>query len=91
MLETVRRALHIATTAYDTELQALINAGLADLGLAGVDQSDTTDPLIVMAMVTYCRVRFGSPDDYSRLKKAYDEQKAQLQMATGYTDWGDDD
>ena len=33
--------------------------------------------------------KFGSPQDYDRLKKSYDEQKAQMQTCTGYTDWGD--
>jgi len=26
--------------------------------------------------------------EYRNLKASYDEQKAQLSMATGYTDWG---
>ena len=91
MLETVRAALHISADAYDAELEALIAAGLADLGIAGVDNSLEDDPLVIMAVVTYCRMRFGSPEDYDRLKASYDEQKAQLQMATGYTDWGDDE
>ena len=47
------------------------------------------DPLYVQAVITYVRAHFGSPDDYDRLKDSYDEQKAQLQMATGYTDWGE--
>ena len=25
--------------------------------------------------------------DYDKLKSSYDEQKAQMQMSTGYTDW----
>lgn len=29
-------------------------------------------------------------EEYDRLKAAYDEQKAQLRTATGYTDWGDE-
>jgi hypothetical protein len=32
-------------------------------------------------------MNFGEPDQYDRLKKSYDEQKAQLGMATGYTTW----
>ena len=35
-------------------------------------------------------LNFGEPEDYDRMKKSYDEQKAQLSMATGYTDWGED-
>ena len=90
LLESVRSALHISTDAYDAELAELIAAGLADLGIAGVTSSQEEDPLIRMAVITFARMRFGSPEDYDRLKAAYDEQKAQLQMATGYTDWGDD-
>ena len=54
-------------------------------GVATVTDSSTiTDDLIIRAIITYVRMRFGSPDDYDRLKAAYDEQKAQLQTATGY-------
>lgn len=83
MLEKVKLALRITTPAFDSELSDLILAALADLGIAGVD-CDDSDPLIQRAVITYCRVNFGEPSDYERLKKSYDEQKAQLQTATGY-------
>ena len=88
MLEKVKLALRISTTAFDSELNDLIAAALADLGIAGVTPTPEDDPLIIRAVTTYCRVNFGQPDDYERLKDSFDEQKAQLQMATGYTDWG---
>jgi hypothetical protein len=87
MLDKVRLALRITSNAYDEDLQGLIEAGLADLGLAGVLSENVTDPLIQRAVITYCRCNFGSPADYDRLKRSYDEQKAQLQTATGYTNW----
>ena len=87
MLGKVRLALRITSNAYDEDLQGLIEAGLADLGLAGVLSENVTDPLIQRAVITYCRYNFGSPADYDRLKRSYDEQKAQLQTATGYTNW----
>lgn len=91
MLEKVKLALRIVTTAFDSEINDLIDAALADLGLAGVENLVQTDPLVIRAVTTYCKAYFGSPEDgeYDRLKAAYDEQKAQLQTATGYTDWGD--
>ena len=48
-----------------------------------------SDALVLRAVVTYCRLNFGQPDDYDRLKASYDEQKAQMGMATGYTTWTD--
>lgn len=86
-LPAVKLALRITTTAYDNELTDLINAALLDMGIAGVTNNDDTDALILRAVVTYCRLNFGQPDDYNRLKASYDEQKAQLGMATGYTTW----
>ena len=88
MLEAVRLALRITSQAYDADLEQLIAAALDDLGIAGVE-ADYTMPLVRRAVITYCRMHFGSPADYENLKRSYDEQKAQLQMATGYTDWGD--
>lgn len=90
MLDRVKLAMRITTDAYDKEFNSLINAALLDLGIAGVTITDS-DELIRRAVITYCRLHFGSPDDYANLKASYDEQKAQLQTATGYTNWGDAD
>lgn len=87
ILSSVKLALRITTTAFDSELTDLIQAALADLNIAGVTKQDTTDPLIRRAVTTYCRLHFGQPDDFDRLKRSYDEQKAQMAMATGYTEW----
>lgn len=83
-------ALRISTDAFDSEIEDLINAGLADLGLAGVTNRTATDPLVRRAVITYVKLNFGQPDDYDKLKASYDEQKAQMGMATNYTTWGDD-
>ena len=87
MLSAVKLALRITTTAFDSELNDLIIAGLIDLKQAGITNQNVEDPMIRRAIITFCRLNFGSPDDYDRLKKSYDEQKAQLGMAEGYTEW----
>lgn len=87
MLELVKLALRISTTAYDDELISLISAALLDLGIAGVVVPGELDDLVKRAVITYVKVHFGEPDEYDRLKASYDEQKAQLSMATGYTVW----
>ena len=90
LLAPVKMALRVSTTAFDDEIESLIEAAKLDMGVAGVVLPETIDALVRTAVITYCRARFGQPDDYDRLKAAYDEQKAQLSMCTGYTNWGDD-
>ena len=93
MFDKVKLALRVTTDAFDDEIQDLINAALADLGIAGVIESVTNensnDALVLRAVTTYCKLHFGDPTekDYDRLKASYDEQKAQLATSTGYTDW----
>lgn len=87
VINSVKLALRITTTAFDSELTDLINAALLDLGIAGVTEDDTSDPLILRAVITYCKLHFGEPDDFDRLKRSYDEQKAQLATASGYTNF----
>ena len=88
MLNKVKLALRITTNAYDDELTDLIEAAKQDLGIAGVTVPAEVDSIVGRAIVTYCKVHFGSPDDFDRLKASYDEQKAQLSTNTGHTDWG---
>lgn len=88
-LAKIKTALRISTTSFDSELTDLADAALLDLGIAGVDGASVaqTDPLVLRAIITFCKMSFGEPDEYDRLKKSYDEQKAQMSNATGYTVW----
>lgn len=86
-LDKVKMGLRITTTAYDEELEDLIEAAQADMGIAGVEIPGPLNEIVTRAIVTYCKMSFGIPEDYDRLKRSYDEQKAQLVTATGYTDW----
>lgn len=95
MLDRVKLALLITGNDFDSELSDLIDAAAKDLGIAGVDalviSTDTNDALIIRAIITYAGYQFeimhGSLDRSAAYKKSYDEQKAQLGMATGYTTW----
>ena len=89
MLEKVKLALRITTNVFDAELTDLIAAAKIDLGIAGVELPATIDEICQLAIITYCKLHFGEPDEYDRLKASYDEQKAQLSMSTGYTVWTD--
>lgn len=85
MLEKVKLALRITTNAFDNELTDLIGAAQLDLGIAGVVIPAEIDSIVTRAIITYCKLHFGEPSEYDRLKASYDEQKAQLSMASGYT------
>lgn len=87
MLDRVKIALRITSNTFNDELNGLIASAQLDLGIAGVVLPAELDELCKTAIITYCKMNFGNPDDYDRLKRAYDEQKAQLSMATGYTEW----
>ena len=79
-------------------LAAVGDLGIVDVQAAGVslniaatttgetvtDNSTITDQLLIRAIITYVRMHFGSPDDYDKLERSYNEQKAQLITATGY-------
>ncbi len=87
MLEKVKMALRITTNAYNDELTDLIASAQLDLGIAGVVVPDEIDALVTRAIITYCKVHFGLSEDADRLKRSYDEQKAQLVTCSGYTEW----
>ncbi len=95
MLDKVKLSLLITEDDFDDELNNLINSACKDLGIAGVEGDsvtiDTDDAIVVQAIITYCGYQFemmhGSLDRSNAYKKSYDEQKAQLGMATGYTVW----
>lgn len=89
MLEKVKGALRITSDVFDDELTSLIASAQLDLGIAGVVVPSALDAIVELAIITYCKMNFGAAVDYDRLKKSYDEQKAQLSMSTGYTTWSE--
>lgn len=89
-VEAVKLALAVTVSDFDDEISDLIDAALLDLGIAGVEGYNEGDKLVLQAVKTYVRAHFQSPADYDRLKASYDEQKGQLMIATGYTNWNTD-
>ena len=88
LVSAAKLAGRITTTAFDVQVQGLLDAALLDLGVAGVEIPAELDALVTQAAVTYFLMNFGSPEEYDRLKRSYYEQKAQLATCTGYTVWG---
>ena len=89
LLQKTKTALRLTVDAYDSEVSELIEAAKFDLGIAGVVLPTELNAICERAIITYCKIHFSALTDgeFSRLKASYDEQKAQLATATGYTDW----
>jgi hypothetical protein len=83
MLNKARRALHYTTTAFDEDIQDLIDAAYLDLLSGGVQQSkldDDQNPLIIRAVLTYVKAYFGSNPDSDRMIRDYNTQKLLLSL-----------
>lgn len=89
LIASAKLAARITDSAFDMQVGDLLDTAMLDLGVAGVEVPEELDPLVKQAAITYFLMNFGQPDEYDRLKRSYDEQKAQLVTCTGYTDWGD--
>lgn len=70
------------TSAFDLLIISKIEAAVRDLQSIGISGSYDTDPLVREAVVTYCVMNLGKiePNEYDRLKRAYDEMRGQLQL-----------
>jgi len=97
MIRKVKLALRLTGSAFDDEVKGLIAAALADLRLTGIDfdtpsgATDNTeiedveaDPLIVRAVILYCKAHFGYINDQKRFLDAYEYQKRHLALARKY-------
>lgn len=87
LISAAKMARRITTDAYDVQVSGLLSAALLDLGVAGVEVPEELDALVTQAAVTYFLLHFGVAEDYDRLERSYNEQKAQLATCTGYTVW----
>lgn len=88
MLNKVKTALRITNNRFDEQITDLIESAKADLGIVA-EIVEPTDALTREAIITYCRLHFGQPDDYDRLYRSYWEQKAQLRANPKYKEADD--
>jgi uncharacterized phage protein (predicted DNA packaging) len=88
MLNDVKLSLRITSTAFDIEVQDLIEAARLDLVQSGISlfkASDDADPLIKRAITLYCKAFFGYDNpDADRLRDSYVMLKQHLSLAADY-------
>ena len=91
LLQKCKNMLGVTDTEYEDEIQDLIDAAKADLGIAGVTKANVeSDALVRRAIMTYVNMNWNiSAGEYQNVLQSYETQKKQLMSATGYTDWLD--
>ena len=95
MLEIVKKALRITTTEFDTEIQLLIDACMEEMRGLGViittDDGVPSSAQIRLAIIAFCKWRFGNNEDAERWRDNCHIMLGQLKTMTGYTEWYGDD
>lgn len=89
MRTRVKEALRISHAESDTEIGDLINAAIADLELMGIDSAhmNTQEPLIVRAIIVYCKAGYGLDNgDAEKYAAAYEALKLKMALSGRYTE-----
>ena len=90
MLDKVKTALRVSSNTFDSEIQDLINAALADLRITGVNipnqggSSVLDDPLLIRAVIYYCKANYGYNEDSEKFQRTYEQLRDKLSLAGEY-------
>lgn len=91
MLNIVKLALRITTTAFDSEITRLIAECIEEMQGLGVTVSTDeqtgvpTSDQVQGTIIAYCKWQFGSNDDSEKWREIFDRKLAQLKTMTGFT------
>lgn len=89
LIDDIKDALRVSGNDLDTEINDLITAAKADLLLSGVLESkvnSTTDSLIKLSVVFYCKGSFGYDNpEAERFMNRFDMLKRHLLCSQEYT------
>lgn len=85
MLENVKKALRVTSSAFDEEVKELIESAKMDLKIAGITVSDSPDALVRRAITIYCKANFGYENpDADRFQDSYVMLKQHLSLSGDY-------
>lgn len=93
MLDDIKLSLRINNSAFNNEINDLIESAKLDLGITGVNtnktvgegEEETIDPLIKRAITIYVKANFGWDNpDAERLQQSYVMLKQHLSLSGDY-------
>ena len=89
LTDDVKVALRVSSNAYDAEVAALVAAALADMKIqqdVSLGHEESPDPLARMAVLLFCKARFGYDNDEApRFEESYRQTVADLANSPAYT------
>ncbi|WP_447402330.1 DNA-packaging protein [Lysinibacillus sp. fkY74-1] len=82
MLQKVKHSLRILNTAFDDEVQDMIDAAIIDLSLGGITKLDQDNKIIIQAVTLYCKSHFGLENkDSAKYGQSYEWLKTRLSLS----------
>ena len=87
MLESIKLALRIKSSAFDEEIIELIESSKIDLKISGITNIKEDDPLVRQAIKTYCKANFGLDNkDSEKYQASYESLKQHLSLCGDYNE-----
>lgn len=87
MLESIKLALRIKSSAFDEEIIELIESSKIDLKISGITNIKEDDPLVCQAIKTYCKANFGLDNkDSEKYQASYESLKQHLSLCGDYNE-----
>lgn len=85
MLESIKLALRTKSSAFDAEIEDLIDEAVRDLETSGIVNISLDDALISKAIKTYCKANFGIDNkDSEKYQESYESIKNKLALCGDY-------
>lgn len=85
MLDSIRKVLRISSSAFDDEIEDLIDEAVRDLETSGIVKISLDDALISKAIKTYCKANFGIDNkDSEKYQESYESIKNKLALCGDY-------
>lgn len=83
LMKRLRTALRLSSTSFDAdELVPLVDACRTDLSISGVKNTDPDNPLVLQAIILYCKSHFGFNPDSDKFEKAYSALKNSMALSS---------
>jgi hypothetical protein len=87
LIDDVKTALRITSSAFDSEINDIIAAAKDDLLLSGIDSGalESPDPLVKRAILLYCKAGFGLDNpDSEKYMASFRSLETHLALSTEY-------